>query len=96
MSQIDSTWTEPSDILWWRGWVRGQLRRYHATVLEELGPHTLIDVPESCRVIVALTEHPRTAWHVAYPSSYDTDARLILDDYVPELGEGGVLHERPQ
>lgn len=68
-----------------------EIERYRKEVEAELGPFTT-EVLFSGRVLITpQTEVP----HVAYMSHQGADARLVFDDYVPEIGDRTLNPDRP-
>lgn len=60
--------------------------RFQAHLEDEFGKFTTNPVPDSQRVILVPEEatHPEE-WMVCYLSDPSADARLVVDDYVPDV-----------
>lgn len=67
------------------------LERDKDAILDELGEYKQEVLPTGRVLILPATELP----HVAYMSDEGPNARLVLDDYVPEIGDQSLNKERP-
>ena len=71
--------------------MRAELDRSKEAIEDELGPYTTEELLTGRILILPVEEVP----HVAYMSDNGPDARLIIDDYVPEIGDFTMDPEYP-
>lgn len=68
--------------------VRRLIEVHREALEEEFGTFTLVDSPTFNRVVlIPDNATDREGWAVCYRSDSTVDARLLIDDYVPEVAE---------
>lgn len=82
-------WQEfPGDVGRWQQRVLDQIQADTAALKDEFGEFTTIPVPDSQRVILVPGEAGNSEeWFICYLSHAGADARLVVDDYLPDLTE---------
>lgn len=71
--------------------IEGEIERYRGELEDELGNFRLERLPTGRVLLVPDVELP----HVCYMSDNGPDARLCVDDYVPELANRDLDPTRP-
>lgn len=74
-----------------RSVLRAELDSAREALEDEWGPYITEDLPTGRILVLPVEELP----HVAYMSDDSPDARLILDDFVPEIGDMTLDPEYP-
>lgn len=76
--------------------VMGLIEQYREELEDEFGKFTTVPIPDTMRVLlIPEVAESKFEGFVCYLSDPHADARLIVDDYVPEMNDGRPAEEVP-
>ena len=64
----------------------GAILQYQGEIEDELGPNFKLEIMTTNRVLLTTADEQQQV--ICYMSDRHADARLVMDDYVPEVQEG--------